>query len=81
MESVRKISHVKNNTLVLHGLDAFNNKAVEVIIHPLSAEKADPPMDAVEYFCGIFQDGGSLTESLLETRKKDREVEENKIAR
>ena len=57
MEPIRKISHVKNNTLVLYGLDALND-------------------NAVDHFCGIFKNGSSLTEPLLEERKKDLELEE-----
>jgi hypothetical protein len=81
MESIRKISHIKNNTLVLHGLDALNDRAVEVIIHPIEPAKHNPKPDAVDRFCGIFQESGSLTKSLLEERHKDVEIEEKKIAR
>ena len=81
MEAVRKILQVKNNTLVLQGLDALNNKIVEVTVLPLSITRGRQDMDAVERFCGIFQDGSSLTEALLEERKKDIEIEEKIIAR
>ncbi len=53
--------------------------AVEVInehieIHPL-------PEDPIEYFCGIFKEGHSLTRALLKERKEDLRREEEKIAR
>ncbi len=79
MEPIRKISHVKNNTLVLYGLDALNDKAVEVVINSLTPEEVKGRPDAVDHFCGIFKGGSSLTESLLEERKKDFELEEKKI--
>ena len=43
-------------------------------IHPL-------PEDPVEYFCGIFQEGPSLTEALLRDRKEEIRREEEKVAR
>lgn len=81
METIRKISHVKNNTLILHGLDAFNNKAVEVVINPLAPEEVKGRPDAVDHFCGIFKNGSSLTEALLEERKKDIALEEKNRTR
>lgn len=39
------------------------------------------PDDPIEALCGIFRDGPSLTEALLETRKEELEYEEKKIAR
>jgi AbrB family looped-hinge helix DNA binding protein len=36
------------------------------------------PDDPVKHYCGIFKKGPSLTKSLLEERKKDREREEKK---
>jgi len=42
MNAVKIISNVKNNTIILNGLDMFNNKTVEVIIIPLSDEKRKP---------------------------------------
>ena len=81
MEPIRKISHVKNNTLVLYGLDALNDKAVEVVINPLTPEEVKGRPDAVDHFCGIFKNGSSLTESLLEERKKDLELEEKNLTR
>jgi len=37
------------------------------------------PDDPVEHFCGIFQEGPSLTEALLAERKKERTRETKKI--
>ncbi len=37
------------------------------------------PDDPVEHFCGIFQEGPSLTEALLTERKKERTRETKKI--
>ena len=45
-----------------------------VEIHPL-------PEDPIEYFCGIFKEGPSLTEALLRDRKEEMRREEEKIAR
>jgi len=39
------------------------------------------PDDPVEHFCGIFQDGPSLTKELLSERQKEQNREEKKIAR
>ncbi len=39
------------------------------------------PDDPIEYFCGVFKDGASLTESLLRERKEDLRREEEKVAR
>ncbi len=51
-------------------------KAVDdhVEIYPL-------PEDPIEYLCGIFKEGTSLTEALLRDRKEDTEREEKKFAR
>ena len=38
------------------------------------------PDDPVEHFCGIFQEGPSLTEELLSERRKERKREENNTA-
>ncbi len=46
------------------------NKA---IIEPL-------PDDPVEAFCGVFREGDSLTESLMEDRRKERDRENSKTA-
>jgi len=99
MEAVRKISRIKDNTLILQGLQVLNNRIVEVIIMPVSQEekKHKPDIKEIfkfpetersavsdnpaEFFCGIFQEDSSLTQSLLEERKKDIEIEEKKIAR
>lgn len=43
-------------------------------IHPL-------PEDPIEYFCGIFKEGASLTKALLTERKEDLRHEEEKAAR
>ncbi len=40
-------------------------------IHPL-------PENPVDYYCGIFKDGSSLTKALLKERKKDSLREEKK---
>jgi len=100
MEAVRKISQIKDNTLILKGLQVLNNRIVEVIILPVLQEEREHKQDMkeemfkfcrsvstvvsdnpAEFFCGIFQENSSLTESLLEERKKDIEIEEKKIAR
>ncbi len=39
------------------------------------------PEDPVEYFCGIFAEGPSLSEALLKERKEETRREEKKIAR
>ncbi|HWR58146.1 MAG TPA: AbrB/MazE/SpoVT family DNA-binding domain-containing protein [Thermodesulfovibrionales bacterium] len=39
------------------------------------------PDDPIEYFCGIFSKGTSLTEALLKGRKEDLKREEKKAAR
>ena len=51
-------------------------KAVQdhIEIHPL-------PEDPIEYFCGIFEEGSSLTEALLRDRKGEMRREEEKITR
>lgn len=48
-------------------------KAVDghVEIHPL-------PENPVEYYCGIFKEGSSLTKALIKERKKDALNEEKK---
>jgi len=38
------------------------------------------PIEPVEAFCGIFQEGSSLTEALLKERKQELTHEESKIA-
>ena len=50
-------------------------KAVKdhIEIHPL-------PDDPVEYYCGIFKEGTSLTEALLREREEDLKHEEKKCA-
>jgi len=37
------------------------------------------PLEPVEAFCGIFQEGSSLTEALLKDRKQELAREESKI--
>ncbi len=37
------------------------------------------PLEPVEAFCGIFQEGSSLTEALLKDRKQELTREESKI--
>ena len=39
------------------------------------------PEDPVEYFCGIFEEGSSLTKALLKDRKEERRREHKKGAR
>ncbi len=39
------------------------------------------PEDPVEYFCGIFKEGASLTEALLRERKEELKREEENAAR
>ena len=50
-------------------------KAVKdhIEIHPL-------PDDPVEYYCGIFKEGTSLTEALLREREEDLKYEQKKGA-
>ena len=36
------------------------------------------PEDPVEYFCGIFEEGSSLTKALLKDRKEERRLEGKK---
>ena len=50
-------------------------KAVKdhIEIHPV-------PDDPVEYYCGVFKEGTSLTEALLKERKEDLKHEEKKGA-
>ena len=50
-------------------------KAVKdhIEIHPV-------PDDPVEYYCGIFKEGTSLTDALLRERKEDLKHEEEKGA-
>jgi AbrB family looped-hinge helix DNA binding protein len=43
-------------------------------IHPI-------PEDPVEYFCGFFKEGSSLTKALLREREEDLRREEEKITR
>ncbi len=43
-------------------------------IHPL-------PENPIDYFCGIFKEGSSLTKALLKERKEDLKREEEKAAR
>jgi AbrB family looped-hinge helix DNA binding protein len=38
------------------------------------------PEDPVEYFCGIFEEGSSLTKALLKDRKEERRLERKKGA-
>ena len=46
-----------------------------------SAVMTPLPDDPVAYFCGIFKEGPSLTEGLLEERRKECDDEGRKIAR
>lgn len=39
------------------------------------------PEDTVEYFCGVFKEGTSLTKALLKEREEDKRREEKKVAR
>ena len=39
------------------------------------------PEDPIEYFCGIFAEGPSLTKALLRDRKEEMRREEEKITR
>jgi AbrB family looped-hinge helix DNA binding protein len=39
------------------------------------------PENPIEYFCGIFKEGSSLTKALLKERKEDRKREEKKFTR
>jgi len=38
------------------------------------------PEDPIEYFCGIFEEGSSLTKALLKDRKEERRLERKKGA-
>ncbi len=46
-----------------------------------SAVMTPLPDNPVEHFCGIFKEGLSLTEGLLEERGKERDDEDRKITR
>ncbi len=48
MDAIKIISSVKNNMIILNGLDMFNNKKVEVIILPLSDKKKKSVPDKKE---------------------------------
>ncbi len=39
MRAIKKITSIQNNTLIIHGLDSFNYKEVEVIIVPITDKK------------------------------------------
>jgi len=39
------------------------------------------PDNPVEYFCGIFKEGSSLTKALIQDRRKEEERESKKAAR
>ena len=39
------------------------------------------PKDPVEYFCGVFKEGPSLTEALLRDREEEKKREEKKDSR
>ncbi|MEW5818291.1 MAG: AbrB/MazE/SpoVT family DNA-binding domain-containing protein [Spirochaetota bacterium] len=39
------------------------------------------PEDPIEHFCGIFEDGSSLTGVLLKAREEDKKLEEKNLAR
>ncbi|NOZ68510.1 MAG: AbrB/MazE/SpoVT family DNA-binding domain-containing protein [Deferribacteres bacterium] len=61
------------------GIKPGSKVIVEIVndhieIHPL-------PEKPVEYFCGIFREGSSLTEALLRERKGDLEREEKRASR
>ncbi|HPC33772.1 MAG TPA: AbrB/MazE/SpoVT family DNA-binding domain-containing protein, partial [Syntrophales bacterium] len=45
-----------------------------------SAVMTPLPDDPVGHFCGIFREGPSLTEALLDQRRKDRRDEDEKSA-
>ena len=63
-KEIRDILGIKPKQKVL--LKVVKNHAV---IEPL-------PKKPVEYFCGIFKDGTSLTRSLLRQRREDKKHEE-----
>jgi AbrB family looped-hinge helix DNA binding protein len=44
-----------------------------IVIEPL-------PENPIEYFCGIFKEGASLTKALLKERKEERRREEKSSA-
>jgi AbrB family looped-hinge helix DNA binding protein len=50
------------------------------IIGDQKIELTPIPIEPVEAFCGIFQEGSSLTEALLKERKQELTREESKIA-
>jgi len=68
MDAIKRISSVKNNMIILNGLDMFNNKTVEVIILPLSDEKKKSVPDKKELlkFRGAGESGFSAVD--LQTR-------------
>jgi AbrB family looped-hinge helix DNA binding protein len=64
------------NALGIKPKQKMNLKIVEdhVEMEPL-------PENPVEYFCGIFKEGSSLTEALLREREEDKKREEKRDTR
>ena len=58
------------------GIKPGSKVVVEVIEHHIEIRPV--PENPVEYFCGIFKEGSSLTEALIKERKEDLKREEKK---
>ena len=56
MEALRKLSHIRKNTLIVKGLEALNNTTVEVIIIP-SQEDSKPDHKKLHKFRGVGESG------------------------
>ena len=63
----------------LIGIKAGSKVIVEAVQDHIEIHRL--PEDPVEYFCGIFKEGTSLTQALLKGRKEDFRREEEKGAR
>jgi AbrB family looped-hinge helix DNA binding protein len=64
--------------------DALNIKAKQKVLLKLvggRAELTPVPEDPVEAFCGVFAEGVSLVDALLEERKEEARREEKDAAR
>lgn len=62
-------------------LHIVSGKKLLIKVEGDSAVMTPLPDDPVEHFCGIFREGTSLTEALLDQRRKDRDEEDKKSAR
>jgi AbrB family looped-hinge helix DNA binding protein len=62
-------------------LHIVSGKKLVIKVEGDSAVMTPLPDDPVEHFCGIFREETSLTEALLDQRRKDRDEEDKKSAR